>query len=211
MEYFGGSRSLREDILFGGLRRSSETHWRNCGDGRYWGGVSRHGTRDVFRGKTGVKEKVTGYAPDEFLMIETEDEDWVTEEGADGQVVRSMIPNAIAKITLTLQQTSITNDLLTQLHACGKGFDTANKVGLDIFTFTVKPPLAYVGDDASLFSSANCYVSKIAPMTYAKESGTRTWEITAVDGVFGADTLASYVQGVGNLARDISGFSGLVS
>ena len=163
-----------------------------------------HISNDVFNG--GFGHDITGYAPDEFLVIETEDDDWTTEEGADGQVVRSMIPNAIAKMTLTLQQTSPTNDLLTRLHACGKGFDKANAIGADIFTFTLAPPAGAVPEGSlskPIFTSSNCYISKIAPMNYAKESGTRSWEITAVDGIFGSDTLANVVQGVGGLVRDI--------
>lgn len=166
---------------------------------------------DLFDG--GFSNDISGYAPDEFLVIETEDDDWTTEEGADGQVVRSMIPNAIAKITLTLQQTSVSNDILTRLHACGKGFDSVNAVGFDIFSFTVAPPAgsgAIGAFERTLFTCESCYISKIAPMNYAKEAGTRTWEITAVGGIFGSDTLASVVQGVGSLVRDIGEFTSTV-
>jgi len=153
----------------------------------------------------GFSHTVSGLAPDEFLTIETEDDDWTFEEGADGFVVRSMIPNQIAKLVLTLQQTSPSNDILTRLHACGKGWDTVNAVGADIFAFNLVAPMTTL--DNQLFNSANCCISKIAPMAYAKEAGTRSWEITSVSGVFGSDTLASVVQGAGNLVRDIGQFT----
>jgi len=153
----------------------------------------------------GFSHNVSGYASDEFLSIETEEDDWVTEEGADGFVTRSMIVNSVSKISLTLQQTSPTNDLLTRLWACSKGLDKLNAVGMDIFSFNVRTAMQkdLEGLTPPNFSASNCYISKIAPMAYAKESGTRSWEITAVGGVFGADTLASVVQGAGALVRDI--------
>ena len=171
-------------------------------------GLKLQVTNTLFDGGVGLDFAVSGYAPDEFLTIETEDDDWTTEEGADGFVVRSMIPNGIQKMVLTLQQTSPTNDKFTRLWLAGKGFDTGNVVGTDIFAFNVTPPLApKVGGKNTLFSSQNCYISKIAPMSYAKEAGTRSWEITSVGGVFGADTLSSILQGAGNLVRDIGSFT----
>jgi hypothetical protein len=170
-------------------------------------GISALGLAEPF------EHDISGYAPDEFLTIETEDDDWATEEGADGFVVRSMIPNEIQKITLTLQQTSPTNDLLTGLYKIGKGFDITDSIGADIFTFTVSPPISVVqteGGKTKLFNSTNCYISKIAQLSYGKESGTRSWEITSVGGVFGSDTITSVIQGAGALVRDIGQIAGNV-
>lgn len=161
----------------------------------------------------GFNHDISGYAPDEFLTIETDDDDWTTEEGADGFVVRSHIPNNIAKLTLTLQQTSPTNDVLSKLWAISKGLDKVNAIGLDIFNFTVAHPAGSlpVGSlEQPIFQSQNCYISKIAQLGYGKESGTRAWEITAVDSIFGSDTITAMIQGVGTLARDLGSFTNMV-
>ena len=152
---------------------------------------------------------VTGLAADEFLTIETESEDWVIEEGSDGVGVRSLIPNKITNIVLTLQQTSPTNDILTELREIGKGIhpNPSLGVGADIFTLSVKNPIVPLNstEEPSFFCTST-FVSKIAPMSYAKEAGTRAWEITAFNGIFGKDALAAINQAT-SLVRDTVAFS----
>ena len=155
---------------------------------------------------------VTGYAPDEFLTIETDDDDWTTEEGADGFVVRSQIPNKIAKITLTLQAQSPTNKVLTAMYNIGKGLGGINKVGTDIIEFSVREPLNPLSSGKGLlFVAPHTYVSKIAPMNYAKESGTRSWELTAVGGTFKQDMVSAILEASVNGARGAMAFGNLVN
>lgn len=151
---------------------------------------------------------VSGYAPDEFLNIETEDDDWVVEEGADGFVVRSAMPNKICTITLTLQQTSPTNKVLTALYNIGKGLDPVNGVGADIVTFDVKDPVTpFTKGQPPIFTTANAFVSKIAPVVRAKESGTRTWELKGVDGIFAQDIASAVLNATAQGVRSAQSFA----
>ena len=152
--------------------------------------------------------RVSGYGPDEFLTIETEDDDWTTEEGADGFVVRSAMPNVIANIQLTLQQTSPTNKVLTGLYNIGKGLDPVAGIGADVFTLDIRNPLTpFNVNEPSIFNSPSAYISKIAPMNYAKESGVRVWEITAVDGKFTENLTTAIANATVQSARQAVSFA----
>lgn len=60
---------------------------------------------------------VTGYAEDTFVSIEPSGDGTASTAGADGEVARSLSHNPLHRITLTVQQTSPTNDYLSELLA----------------------------------------------------------------------------------------------
>lgn len=63
---------------------------------------------------------ITGYAPDTFLTIATEDDFFEKVRGADGSVERYAKNVYDAMITLTLLGTSLANELLMLLHESDK-------------------------------------------------------------------------------------------
>ena len=58
---------------------------------------------------------VTGYADGTFVSIEPLGDGITSQAGADGEVARVMSADKRVKITLTLQQTSRSNDVLNAL------------------------------------------------------------------------------------------------
>lgn len=56
-----------------------------------------------------------GYAEDTFISIEPAGDGTVSQAGADGEVARSLSNNPLVNITITLQQTSDSNDFLSDL------------------------------------------------------------------------------------------------
>lgn len=116
---------------------------------------------------------VSGFADDSFISIEADGDGTSYVIGADGAMVRSIDPSNVYKITLTLLQTSQTNDYLMarweQDHTEGDG----------TFSVSISDVL---GDER--FSSAVAWVTKPATWERGKEQSNREWEIVVADGVF---------------------------
>lgn len=154
---------------------------------------------------------VLGFGEDEFFTLELSEDDYVTVVGADGTVVRSLKPNPVSTATLTLQQTSTSNLILTRLRNLDK-----EVMGGGVFGITVSTPAIATGllDATSLpigspFDTISCqtaYVSKMSNYEYAKESGERAWSLTLIDAKFeGGNLLESIVNLVGDVAGLIKG------
>lgn len=58
---------------------------------------------------------VTGYAEGTFISVEPEGDGTTAQAGADGEVARALSNNPLSTVTLTLQQTSPSNDFLSEL------------------------------------------------------------------------------------------------
>lgn len=57
----------------------------------------------------------SGYAEDTFISIEPSGDGTASVAGADGEVARALNHNPLARVTITLQQTSPSNDFLSDL------------------------------------------------------------------------------------------------
>jgi hypothetical protein len=113
---------------------------------------------------------ITGYGADTFIEIEYND-DLITERaGCDGAVTRTVSASRIATAKITLQQTSMSNDMLTGLHHAdllsGKG----------IVPFLMKSP-----NGTTLAVAAEAYVKKLPAINRGKEAGDVTWTITLAE------------------------------
>jgi len=116
---------------------------------------------------------VTGFADDSMISIEPGGDGTSYVIGADGETVRSIDPNAVYTIKISLLQTSASNTRFKDLVAA----DRAN--GSGIFPLTIKDILG--GD---VFTASNAWVSKEATWGRGKQQTNREWEIVAIDGQF---------------------------
>ena len=148
---------------------------------------------------------VTGYAENDFASLTLSEDDWATTAGADGLVVRSFHPNPISTMTLTLQQTSPANTFLSYLRNIDK-----QVIGSGVFAIKIQTPAAAAGLNQNGFGTGNtmscstAYVSKMADLGYAKDSGDRAWSITLVNAVFEGNIASIMASGIASIARDVT-------
>jgi hypothetical protein len=114
---------------------------------------------------------VSGYAEDSFLKIARAEDTFTGVVGADGKdYTRSKSNNKSGTIAFTVQQSSDTNQYLSQLQA----IDEASGTG----TFTVMvTDLNY----NEIYASNDCFFSKPPDTDKGKASGDREWTIVCPD------------------------------
>lgn len=113
---------------------------------------------------------IVGYADGTFLTVVRNNDMWAEVVGASGETSRGKSNDRSGLATLTLLQTSPSNDIIS-------GFaiqDEVSNVG-------VKPFLAKDGLGTTTLFSATGYVKKLPDSGYAKEVGSREWTIFLVD------------------------------
>ena len=102
---------------------------------------------------------VTGYADGTFINIEEMSDGAVSVAGADGEVARAMSTDPRKTVTLTVLQTSSTNENAT-------------------FPVAIKDLRGN-----SLFASSTAWIKKLSNIELGKEVGAREWIIETADGV----------------------------
>ncbi len=115
---------------------------------------------------------ITGYAPDTFLTIATEDDFFEKVRGADGSVERYAKNVFDAMITLTLLGTSMSNEQLMILHELDK-LTNAGKV-----PFLMKDLLG-----TTLAAFAQAWIKKTPDMEVSSSAITREWTIDTGPGI----------------------------
>jgi hypothetical protein len=111
-----------------------------------------------------------GFADGTFVAVERENDAFSKESGADGVVSRAKSNDKSGNATITLSQTSPSNDILSIFHAAD---ESANE--------GVKPFVIKEIGSGSLFVSAFGWIRKIPSIEYAKEISTREWTIDLAD------------------------------
>jgi hypothetical protein len=113
---------------------------------------------------------MSGFADGTFLEVQREDDGYTKVVGADGYTTRTRSNNRSGSITLTLKQSSPSNDVLS-------GFAI-----LDEATNTAVLPI-FIKDLSgnSVFFSAQGWVKKFANSTYGKDLDNREWTIDCAD------------------------------
>lgn len=111
-----------------------------------------------------------GYADDTFVKIETSVEAFTKHVGADGEVTRTRNADKSGKVTVTLKQTSDSNDVMSAYYLA----DTTSLQGY--LPIIVKDNLG-----RTLAAGSSSWVSKMADSEYGKESGDREWIIEVAD------------------------------
>jgi hypothetical protein len=110
---------------------------------------------------------ISGLADGTFVSIERQEDAFTAVSGADGQVARVKSNNAIGTLTLTIMQTSQSNQLLSGLALA----DQRNNAG----TF---PVLIKDNEGTTLIFSAEGWVQRMPTVEYSKDISNREWIIT---------------------------------
>lgn len=113
---------------------------------------------------------MSGYTDGTFVEIARNDVSWNTVVGADGIVSRAKSNDRSGTLTLTLKQTSPSNDVLSAL-----------LIADELTNRGVFPVLVKDLSGTSIFFSAQAYITTYASATYGKDIQDRTWTITLAD------------------------------
>lgn len=113
---------------------------------------------------------ITGLAPDTFINVAPTADSFTKSVGSSGEVSRAEVADRTGTVTLTLQQTSPSNEYLTQLH-------DADRVSLaNAKSFMLKDE-----NGTTVISAESCWISRLPDSEYSQEVGTREWTLELSD------------------------------
>lgn len=151
-------------------------------------------TVTIIQASTGVNHTVSGFAEDSFLMVERNSDTFEMYTGADETYTRIYKPNTSAKITVTLQQTSNSNDILSLLYLN----DKASRNSSGLFSIMVRD-----NSGRSSFFAAEAYIGVVPNSEFGSTMKTREWVIHAV-------RMEQYLGGNSKVAPDDQAVAGLL-
>lgn len=107
---------------------------------------------------------ITGFADGTFVKISSPSDAFTKKVGADGEVARSRTNDNTREVTITLMQTSISNNLIAKKHQidCLTGLGTGPLRITDLMGL-------------SLFYAPQAWPRKSPDKEYSKEVGDREW------------------------------------
>ena len=110
--------------------------------------------------------EIGGYTDGSFVKVARDEDAYSKVVGADGQVSRARNANRTGSVTITLKQTSASNDALSILAA-------ADEVGnAGVVPLVIKDLMG-----TTAVATAECWVKKLPDMDFAKEVSDREWVI----------------------------------
>lgn len=112
---------------------------------------------------------MSGFSDGTFLEIERDEATWTKTVGADGLVTRAKTNNRSGTLTLTLKQSSPSNDVLSGILA----LDEATNAG-------VVPVLVKDLSGNSIYFSARAWISQFPNSSFGKDIADRQW-VLAMD------------------------------
>lgn len=115
---------------------------------------------------------ITGYADDEFVLIENMSDMFDEVVGTDGEVARSPTGDMRVKITVKLLQTSLANAVLSQLLT-----DDLAAINGQTFTAQVEDTLG-----GTLAQGADCWIRGWPKSSFKRKADMREWEIMIATG-----------------------------
>jgi hypothetical protein len=115
---------------------------------------------------------IGGSADGSFLKIEMETDDFSDVAGTDGTVVRSKTLDGRATVTISLLQSSVTNNALSALRAISLA--TANGAG-------VVPFLMKDLNGTTLCGAAHAWIQKAPDQEFDRGAKSRDWVIRCAD------------------------------
>ena len=121
---------------------------------------------------TGISHTVSGYAQDSIVTVERDTEAFAMHTGADNTATRIYMPNTSGKITISLAQTSNSNDVLTWIY----NYDLSKLNAQGLFSITVKD-----NSGRSTFYSAQSYIAIIPHSAFGTSMQNREWVIHGRD------------------------------
>lgn len=109
---------------------------------------------------------ISGYADGTFVVVERNEQAFNLKVGVDGEGARAKSNNKSGKITITLLQSSQSNDDLSAFAAADE------LTGEGVFPCTVKD-----SSGTTLCAAATAWVQKMANPEFSGEIGQRVWVI----------------------------------
>ncbi len=109
---------------------------------------------------------IDGYADGAGITIEWTNDAFTMKSGTDGKVVRSKMLDQSATITLHLMSTSATNDELSVVALLDRAAPNGAGVG---------PLLIKDNNGRSLYTAAECWISRMPDAEFDREAGQRDW------------------------------------
>lgn len=119
---------------------------------------------------TGISHVCSGFSEDSIVQIERNAETFTMYTGADNYSTRIYNANNSAKVTLSVQQSSSTNDVLTRLYEN----DSASRNSSGLFSITIKD-----NSGRSSYFSDDAYVGVVPNSNFSNSMQTRDWIIHA--------------------------------
>lgn len=122
---------------------------------------------------------VTGYAEDTFVSSEPQGDGTVSQAGADGEVARSISNNPLHRITITLQQTSRSNDYFSDVWARDRASGGGGVQPLQIRDLR----------GTTLLAASQAWIVNLPTIEFGATLSDRAWVIDAVvsDAVLGGN------------------------
>lgn len=121
---------------------------------------------------------ISGYADGSMIQASRDADSFTKHVGADGEVSRTRNRNRSGSVTVTLKQTSLTNDALSALLAADELLGTG-----------VRPLTLRDMSGTTLLASDRAWIRKPADAEFARDQSDRQW-------VFDCATLSGVVGGV---------------
>lgn len=109
---------------------------------------------------------VEGYADGTFVVIEDDEDAYSMQVGTDGEAVRSKSNNRGATITITLLQSSSSNDLLSAQH----NLDRLSSGGKGIAPLLIKD-----NNGLAIYTAETAWIQKRPSAEFAREATSREW------------------------------------
>lgn len=110
---------------------------------------------------------ISGFADDTFISVVMDNDAFSDSAGADGEVVRTKTNDSRATVTITLQQTSQSNSVLSTLHNADL---LANGTG--VFAFQVNDQVG-----ATIINAPRAWIVKLPDVGRAKTPQSVAWQI----------------------------------
>ena len=134
---------------------------------------------------TGLVHICSGFAEDSHINVEREMDTYQHYTGVDNTATRIYSANTSGKVTLSLQQSSASNDVLSALYNYDKQYRGTNK---GLFTLTVKD-----GSGRSIMFAQEAYVGVVPNQQFGSGMNTRDWVLhcTQMDNAIGGNSLVS--------------------
>lgn len=111
---------------------------------------------------------IVGFAEDTMISIESESPKFTSTYDTHGNVTRSQNNKRVAKITVTLVQTSRSNNLLSNY------VELDEVTGAGVFSIMIKDP-----NGSTLFSCPEAWVVEPPKLEFGIEAKNREWVIEA--------------------------------
>ena len=108
---------------------------------------------------------MSGFADGTFVNVESVTDGITSQSGADGEIARAISADVRHRVTLTLQQTSASNDVLSNFHKA----DRLSGGGV------LLPILLEDLTGRTVFAVAQSWIVKSPARGFGKDVGTREW------------------------------------